>query len=138
MAAEKEKDVVVKGRVKEASELGAVTYMDPDKTGQPVVMSGITFLPGESVDVDELLNEEAAERLKKKLAGNQYFKVDGGPDHGKTTEARLKHEQEAAEKRQKLAEKQAQEASRQQQPPPDWKGPSEARLEHGKGQRERR
>ena len=116
---------------KEKPKLGAVTYLDPDKTGQPITMQGITFMPGESVDLDKLLNEDMAERLKEKLAGNQYFRVEGGPDHQKTTEARQKHEEEAQQKRQELAEKQQRDASRQQpQPPPDFKAPDKPTLEH--------
>lgn len=109
-------------KTEEKRKLGAVTFTDPDKTGQAVSALGITFLPGEAVNVDELLPPEQAERLKEKLAGNQFFKVEGGPDHRKVMEARGKHEAEATEKKQELDEKQRQreqqkiEASRPEQP----------------------
>ena len=132
--AEKEKEVVVRGRETEDDKLGAVTYQDPDKTGQPVTISGITFMPGDSVNLDEMLPEDQASRLKKKLAGNQFFKVEGGQDHTKVTEARMKHEEEAQRKKAEAAEKAQQQAQRQQQPqqqqPGDWKGPETAHLEH--------
>lgn len=97
----------------EKPKLGPVTFTDPDKTGQPVSAQGITFLPGEAVNVDELLPPEQAERLKTKLAGNQFFSVQGGPDHRKIMEARGKHEMEASEKKQELDEKQRERAQRQ-------------------------
>lgn len=109
-------------KTEEKRKLGAVTFTDPDKTGQAVSALGITFIPGEPVNVDELLPPEQAERLKEKLAGNQFFKVEGGPDHRKVMEARGKHEAEATEKKQELDEKQRQreqqkiEASRPEQP----------------------
>jgi hypothetical protein len=117
MMAEQQKE-----QQKEKPKLGAVTFTDPDKTGQPVSAQGITFLPGEAVNVDELLPPEQAERLKEKLAGNQFFSVQGGPDHRKVMEARGKHEAEATEKKQELDEKQRQreqhkiEANRPEQP----------------------
>src|SRR4051812_16975324 len=100
-------------KTEEKRKLGAVTFTDPDKTGQAVSALGITFLPGEAVNVDELLPPEQAERLKEKLAGNQFFKVEGGPDHRKVMEARGKHEAEATEKKQQLDEKQRQREQRQ-------------------------
>lgn len=111
--------------------LGAVTYLDPDKTEQPVSMGGITFLPGEAVNVDELIADKgSADRLKSKLAGNPYFKVEGGPDHAKTTEERQKHEAEAAQKRQQLTEKKDQRAQEQARRQVEAGRPEQATLEH--------
>lgn len=107
--------------------LGSVTYVDRDKTEQPVSVGGVTFKPGEAVDVDKMLPADAAERLKQKLAGNHYFKVEGGPDHAKAIADRAKADSEAAEKRQQVADKQGR---AQQQPPPDWKAPEKPTLEH--------
>ena len=111
--------------------LGAVTYSDPDKTEQPISIGGVTFLPGEAVNLDELMIDKAqAERLKTKLAGNPYFKVEGGPDHAKVTEERQKHEAEAEQKKQQLNEKKdqrAQEAARRQV---EANRPERATLEH--------
>lgn len=111
--------------------LGAVTYLDPDKTEQPVSMSGITFLPGEAVNVDELISDKAqAERLKTKLAGNPYFRVEGGPDHAKTNEERQKHEADAEQKRQQLVEKKDQRAQEQARRQVEAGRPEQATLEH--------
>jgi len=113
--------------------LGPVTYQDPDKTGQPITVKGVTFMPGESVNLDELFAEDEAEAMKKDLANNSHFKVEGGPDHRKILEARAKHEEEAQRKRAEAVERQQQQAQRQQpqqQPPGDWKGPEHPTLEH--------
>ena len=111
--------------------LGAVTYNDPDKTGQPVSVKGVSFMPGEAVNLDELFSEDEAEALKKDLSNNSHFKVEGGPDHRKVLEARQKHEEEAEKKRAELAEKAQRQAQRgEPQPPPGYKGPDEAHLEH--------
>jgi hypothetical protein len=118
--------------------LGAVTYADPDKTEQPISISGITFLPGDAVNLDELLPEEQANRLKEKLAGNPYFKVEGGPDHAKTAEERQKHEAEAAQKRQQLDEKKDQRAQQAAQQKVEANRPQQATLEHGRDDHSRR
>lgn len=111
--------------------LGAVTYQDPDKTEQPVSIGGVTFLPGEAVNIDELVTDKAqAERLKAKLAGNPYFKVEGGPDHAKVAEERQKHEQEAEEKRQKLGEKKDQRAQEMARRQVEANRPEQPTLEH--------
>ena len=120
---------------KEHKKLGTVTYVDPDKSGQPISVKGITFAPNEAVNVDDLFTEDEAEAFKRDLAGNSHFKVEGGPDHRKILEARQKHEEEAEKKRAEAAEKAQQQAQRQQ-PPPDWKGPDNAHLEHDRGAHE--
>ena len=124
---------------KQEQKLGAVTFIDPDKSEQPVSIQGVTFIPGEAVNLDELLpDKEQAERLKKKLAGNQYFKVEGGPDHTKTAEERQKHEQEAEQKRQQLNEKKDQRAQQQAQQKIEANRPQQATLEHGRDDHSRR
>ena len=131
MAEQKDKEVLVRGRVNEGAELGAVTYQDPDKTEQPISIGGITFLPGEAVNLDELIADPAqAERLKQKLAGNHYFKVEGGPDHKQVAEERQKHEQEAEQKRQQLNEKKDQRAQQQAQQKVEANRPQQPTLEH--------
>jgi len=114
----------------EKKKLGAVTYVDPDKTEAPIHIAGVTFLPGEAVNLDELLPEEHATRLKEKLANNPYFKVEGGPDHAKTAEARQQHEQEAEQKRQQLNEKKDQRAQAQRQREVEASRPEQPTLEH--------
>jgi len=106
----------------EKKKLGAVTYVDPDKTEAPIHIAGVTFLPGEAVNLDELLPEEHATRLKEKLANNPYFKVEGGPDHAKTAEARQQHEQ--------LNEKKDQRAQAQRQREVEASRPEQPTLEH--------
>jgi hypothetical protein len=110
--------------------LGAVTYLDPDKTGQPVGVKGVTFAPNEAINVNELFAEDEAEQLKKDLANNPHFRVEGGPDHRKILEGRAQHQQQAEQARQRIVDKQVANTRRgEPQPPPDWKGPAEARLE---------
>jgi len=119
-------------KAEQQKKLGAVTFQDPDKTGQPVSVKGVTFIPGEAVNVDELFSEDEAEALKQDLSKNSHFKVEGGPDHRKVLEARQKHEEEAMKKRAELAEKAQRHAQRggEPQPPPGFKGPDQAHLEH--------
>jgi len=115
--------------------LGSVTYADPDKTEQPISIGGITFLPGEAVNLDELMPDEAqANRLKEKLAGNPYFKVEGGPDHAKVVEERQKHEQEAEQKKQQLNEKKSQREQEQERRKIEASRPEQPTMEHGKQQ----
>jgi hypothetical protein len=124
---------VAEQKDKEQKKLGAVTYVDPDKTEQPISIAGITFLPNEAVNLDELITDEAqATRLKEKLAGNPYFKVEGGPDHKQTAEQRQKHEQEAEAKRQQLVEKKDQRAQQQAQQKVEANRPQHPTLEHGR------
>ena len=119
--------------------LGAVTYIDPDKTEQPVSIAGVTFLPGEAVNLDELMPDKAqADRLKQKLAGNQYFKVEGGPDHKQVTEERQKHEQEAEQKRQKLNEKKDQRQQELAARQVEANRPQQPTLEHGRDEPHKR
>jgi hypothetical protein len=117
---------------KQEQKLGAVTYLDPDKSEAPVSMQGITFVPGEAVNIDELISDKVqADRLKQKLAGNPYFRVEGGPDHAKTTEERQKHEADADKKRQQLTEKKDQRAQQQAQAKVEANRPAQPTLEHG-------
>jgi hypothetical protein len=108
--------------------LGAITYADPNGTGQPIEVKGHNFPPNQAVNVNDLFPEHEAEQLKKDLANNPHFRVEGGPDHSKILEARSKHDEAAQKHRQEVAEKQGR---AQQQPPPDWKGPEKPSLEHG-------
>lgn len=111
--------------------LGSVTYLDPDKTEQPVTMAGVTFKPGEAVDVNKTLTDQGrAEQIKQKLAGNPFFKVEGGPDHTKAAAQREKDARDAEKHRAEVTAKQVAELKRgDPQPPPNWKGPAEPHLE---------
>ncbi len=125
-----------------------VTYIgsgEGDKT--PVTMAGVRFAPGESVNLEERLGPQGQSMLKK-LAGNKYFKVDGGPDHEAEAKKRAElEEKEQADEAKRLEdeEKQRQEAAQQTAkqapaqpprsdtrtppPPPDWEGPENEGLE---------
>lgn len=63
-----------------------VTYTNPDKGAKIMNVAGVIMKEGESVDLEKKLGKEAAAPILKKLAGNRYFKVDGGPDHSKESE----------------------------------------------------
>jgi hypothetical protein len=98
-----------------------VTYVgggEEDK--QAVTMMGIRFKPGESVNLEERLGKQQSAAVLQKLAGNQYFKVDGGPDHQKTKEEREKADEKASAD----AQKEAEEAQAEQ-----YKAPEESTLE---------
>ena len=127
--AEKEKDVLVKGRVADGDELGtSVTYNDPNQTKQPIKMGEVTFMPGEAVDLAELVNEDRAKELAKKFANNPAFSVEGGPDHKKLAETRKQHEEEVAKKQQEANERQQQEEQKRQEAM--RRAPEQPTLEH--------
>jgi hypothetical protein len=66
----------------EEKKLGpSVKYTNPDKTSKLITVAGVLIKEGESVNLVERLGEAKAAQVLKKLAGNRYFKVDGGPDH---------------------------------------------------------
>lgn len=72
----------------EENKLGtSVTYLDPNDRRKPVSVQGVWFEPNKATDVAEYLPTKQAEQLVKKLAGNQHFQVDGGPDHSETLNA---------------------------------------------------
>ena len=86
-----------------------VTYTPDDENDKtPVTMGGVTFVPGESVNLEEMLGEQEGAKVAKKLAGNRFFKVDGGPDHKAMAEKKAEAEQkqqEAAQRAREEAEK---------------------------------
>ena len=86
---------------------------------QAVTMAGVRFKPGEAVDLVKELGTRA-EAILAKLAGNSFFRVDGGPDHVKLKAERDKAEAKAAEEDAKAAAEQS--AS-------NYKPPEEATLE---------
>ncbi|MET0651199.1 MAG: hypothetical protein ABWY63_01690 [Hyphomicrobiaceae bacterium] len=117
---------------KDETKLGPnVTYQpenEDDKT--PLDYYGVTFVPGKSVNVEEALGSANSEAVLKKLAGNRYFKVDGGVDHREEQKKREKAEQEASKVKQKAQEEAARKAAGGAPPPPDdWQGPDSAELE---------
>jgi hypothetical protein len=84
---------------------------------QAVTMAGVRFKPGEAVDLVKELGVRA-EAILTKLAGNSFFKVDGGPDH-----AKLKAEHDKAEA------KAAEDAAKDAEAASQYKPPEEATLE---------
>jgi hypothetical protein len=60
-----------------------VTYTNPDKSTKIITVAGVLFKEGQSVNLVEKIGETRAAPILKKLAGNRYFKVDGGQDHSK-------------------------------------------------------
>ncbi len=69
---------------KEEKKLGPnATYTNPDKGAKLITMAGVLMKEGQSVNLVEKLGEARAAPIMKKLAGNRYFRVDGGPDHSK-------------------------------------------------------
>lgn len=120
-----------------------VTYQPEDENDKnPVTMQGVTFVPGKSVNLEDRLGGRAEATLKK-LAGNRFFKVDGGPDHKAAAEKKAKAEEEDQK-----AEQEAKEQAEQQKidnengqvgtlrdPPDDWQGPDKAELERDSGAR---
>lgn len=83
----------------EEKKLGTkITYLDPDGNGKPVEVLGVPLAPNKAIDLVDFVDEGEAERMATKLAGNPYFKVEGGPDHSKAREKRAQRlqEQEAA------------------------------------------
>ena len=71
---------------------------------QSVTMAGVFFKPGKSVDLIKELGATRGQAMIDKLAGNTFFKVDGGPDHAAAKEAREAALAEAGEYRQQEAE----------------------------------
>jgi hypothetical protein len=97
---------------KEEKKLGpSVTYLgNDDDDKQAVEAHGVRFKPGESVNLNDRLGEAKAAEVLKGLAGNRFFKVDGGPDH----KAEEKKRQEAVQKEAEAALKDAEEANQTQ------------------------
>lgn len=112
-----------------------------DKTAATV--EGVRMAPGESVNLEDRLGKDKAKSVLAKLATNQFFKVDGGPDHAAEAKKKAEADQKAAEAQakdeQKAAEAQAKaqgiggspmERDRPTPPPPEgWSGPEEETLE---------
>ena len=112
-----------------------------DKTAATV--EGVRMAPGESVNLEERLGKDKAKAALQKLASNQFFKVDGGPDHAAEAKKKAEADQKAAEAAAKDDEKQRKEAEKQQgiggspmererptpPPPENWQGPEEETLE---------
>jgi len=120
----------------------SVTYQDPDKTGNGVTMQGVYFAPGEAVDLAKFLPEPEAKKMAQKLAGNPYFRVQGGPDHQELLEERQKHEAEAEKHKQEVAQRQAEKQQRRPGPggepeaPASYRAPEAPTLEGGTQERQ--
>jgi hypothetical protein len=128
---------------KDQPKLGTkVTYVDPDREKVPVTMKGgiggtdVMFVPGEATDLAEFMPKERAETMARKLAGNRYFQVEGGPDHEKERQQAEQRRREQEERKREIEQEQEQKMSperrrkREAQMPPDYKPPDEARLEN--------
>jgi hypothetical protein len=99
-----------------------VTYLGNDENDKEAVTAhGVRFKPGEAVNLNDRLGEEKAKEVLKGLAGNRFFKVDGGPDH----KAEEKKRQEAEQKEAEAAQKDLEEANKPKEPgyvPPEQEG----------------
>jgi hypothetical protein len=105
-----------------------VTWNPGEEYKQPMTMYGVQFTPGKAVNVGDALGSVASEAVLKKLAGNRYFKVDGGPDWDAEEQKKAK----ALEQADRDAEQARKDAEEQ---PADWTGPEKASLEHDSGAR---
>ena len=115
------------------------TYVGED--AQSVTMQGVTFERNKAVNVVDLLGEEKGKRVLQKLAGNQFFKVDGGPDHAKAKKLREEQEGKLRDERQRMRDardnrdlqerkdRRANQLGKAALPPDDFKGPERETLE---------
>jgi hypothetical protein len=111
-----------------------VTYTPEDEHDKaPAQVFGVNFTPGKALNLEERLGEEKAAEVFKKLSGNRFFKVDGGPDHKQLAEKKAKAEEQdakdAEEARKAQAEADAEKAGGTPLPPEDWQGPDKEKLE---------
>jgi hypothetical protein len=53
-----------------------VTYRPAGDRKRPVTIQGITFAPGQAVNLEELMPKERAERLARQLNRNRFFQED--------------------------------------------------------------
>jgi hypothetical protein len=75
--------------LQEESKLGTtVTYTNPRRKGAPTSVGGVPMREGQSVDLAKFLPEDQAKTLAKKLSGNRFFQVQGGPKHEEQAESR--------------------------------------------------
>ena len=104
-----------------------VTYLGNDENDKTAVEAhGIRFKPGEAVNLNDRLGEEKAQGVLKGLAGNRFFKVDGGPDH----KADEKKRQDAEKKEAEALQKEREEAAKpKQQQQPGYVPPENEHLE---------
>lgn len=64
-----------------------VTYRDLDRNAPVVVVAGVRFEDGETVDLVDELGEGRAQPLLRKLAGNHFFDVENsGAEHEEVRE----------------------------------------------------
>jgi hypothetical protein len=127
-----------------------VTYTPEDENDKnPVTYAGIQMLPGKAVNFEERMGKKEAASHLASLAGNRFFKVDGGPDWKQQAEQKAQAEEQDAKDLQ--ASQQQQDEERQKRegsykgpegelntlkpPPDDWEGPDEMKLESDSGAR---
>jgi hypothetical protein len=119
-----------------------VTYVDKDKDGtKSVTVDGVFLEAGKATNIVEALGEARAAPILKKLSGNPYFKVDGGPDHQAEDKKKQEFEKQQEERRRQLQDEESKrrqdeeraksdEATRKAQEAAEaYKGPDEATLE---------
>lgn len=102
-----------------------VTFQDPENTGRPVKMHGVSFLPGKAVDLADFMPQEKAEAKAAALSTNRFFNVQGTEkaetfDAAEADRLRSENNQEAAQAIQEAEQRNAQaraEAERSYQPP---------------------
>lgn len=90
----------------------SVTYNPPDGEPETTEVGGVPMVKGESVNVIDLLGEQAGNALLKKLSGNSFFKVDGGPDLEKQAKAREEAQKKVDEAKEKAEERRREEAAK--------------------------
>jgi len=89
-----------------------VTYNPPEGEPETTEVGGVPMVKGEAVNVVDLLGEARANTLLAKLAGNSFFKVDGGPDLEKQAKARDEAQKKVDEAKAKAEEKRRDEAAK--------------------------
>ena len=124
----------------------SATYVGEDSNA--VTVQGVVFERNKSVNVLDLLGPERGQKVLDKLAGNQFFKVDGGPDHEKRKKEREEQAKRLEEERVKRRDERVQKAEAERQerregrranqlgeaalPPEGYKGPDKPTLERPK------
>lgn len=117
----------------EEKKLGTkITYTDPDGNNKPVEVLGVPLAPGKTVDLADFVDEKEAQRVAEKLAGNPYFRVEGGPDHKgirEKREQRLIEQEEAVQEAFRRNQAKRQPADQEPEAPESYEAPTSSTLE---------
>lgn len=112
-----------------------ITYLDPDGNNKPVRVLDIPLAPNKAVDLADFVSQGDAEAMAKKLAGNPFFKVEGGPDHSEAREDRqarlFKQEQDVQSAFRRNQERRKPAEPEEPEAPETYNAPSENTLEGG-------